>query len=195
MRIRAILLAPALAAMLLAVGASGASAATLFTSAAHTTRVAVGATASATLTAPLVWTSGATAINRCTHSTLHLTVAQNNDTAVVGNIVAGSFSPCNSPLTGNFATPWKLTITGTSTMVGAFTRWNAAIDNISYNQLGGTYSGNLTTGVTATQPTTAAAPICIHLATAGSVSGPLGSFNLDGSYCLSGTSTAFSLTN
>ena len=196
MRIRAFLLTPALAAATLAISASGASAATLFTSAAHTTRVTVGATASATLTTPLTITSGAVGFITCTHSTLHLSVSQNTDAAVVGTVVAASLSPCTSPITANVVTPWKLTITGTSTMVGAFTRWNAAIDNVSFNLLGGLYTGNLTTGVTATQPTAAGAPICIHMAVAGSVSGPLlGDGRFDGTYCLSGSSAAFSLTN
>ena len=141
-------------------------------------------------------TSTTTVINRCTHSSLHLTVAQNNDMAVVGNIVASSFTSCLSPLAGNFTTPWRLTVTGTGTTSGASTSWNAAIDNFSYTYLGGTYAGNLTTGVAATQPTAAAAPICLHLASAGSISGPLtGDGRFDGSYCLSGTSAAFSLTN
>ena len=197
MRLRAFLLVPALAAAVLAVGASGASGATLFTSAAHTTRVTVGATATATLTSPVLdWTFASVRFNACTHSTLHFSLAQNNHTAVVANVVSGAFGPCVSPITGNFATPWKLTVTGTGTMVGAFTRWSAAIDSFSFNQLGGSYSGNLTTGVTATQPTTAAAPICIHLANAAGFSGPLtGDGRIDASYCFSGTSAAFSLTN
>ena len=191
MRVRALLLAAAV----LAVDASGASAATLFTTAAHTTRVTVGTTAPATLANGLVITSASTPIYTCLHSTLHLTVAQNNDAPLVGSVVGGSLSPCNVPMTGNFATPWRLTIAGTSTMVGGFTRWNAAIDNVSFNILSGTHSGNLTTGVTATQPTAAAAPICISLVAAGAVAGPLtGDGRFDATYCLSGTSAAFSLT-
>ena len=195
MRIRALLFVPALAAAVLGIGASGASAATLFTTASHTTRVATGATAVATSTTPIPLTSGATRINTCTHSTLHLTLNQNGPSTVIGNIVAGSFSPCVSPVTGNFATPWRLTVSGAGTMTGGFNSWTTAVDNVSFNLLGGTYTGNLTTGITATQPTAAGAPVCLHMNSAGSVAGPLtGDGRIDGTYCLSGTAAAFSLT-
>lgn len=196
MRIRSLLFIPALAAAALAIGASGASAATLFTTTAHTTRVTVGATATATSTTPIVLTSGATKINTCTHSTLHLVLVQNNDVEVVGNVVAGSFTPCLNPVTGNFTTPWGLTVSGTGTMDGAFTRWNARVNNVSFNLLGGTYTGNLTTGITVTQPTVATSPLCLHAANAGFVTGPLtGDGRIDGTYCFSGTAASFSLTN
>jgi hypothetical protein len=194
MRIRALLFTPVLAAAALGIGAGGASAATLFTTTAHSARVTVGATATATSTTPIPLTSGATRINTCTHSQLNLTLTANNDTAgVQANVTGGSFSPCNSPVTGNFATPWKLTISGTATISGGFSRYAAAVDNVSFNLLGGVYAGNLTTGITATQPTAAAAPLCLHMNAAGSVSGPLtGDGRIDGTYCLTNT---FSLTN
>ena len=199
MRVRALLLVPALVTAVLAIGASGASAATLFTNAGHATRVTVGATASATSTTPLLLTSGATRMNTCTHSSLQLVISQNNDTAVVGTVVGGTFNPCGATMTGAFFMPWRLTMTGAGVMSGGFTRWSAAINNVSFTVFGGLYTGNVTTGITATQPTTpstiGASPICVHMTAAGSVSGPLtGDGRLDGSFCLSGTSAAFSLT-
>ena len=204
MRIRALVLMPPraaavlslLAAAVLAVGTGHASAATLFTTTGHTTRVPVGATASATATSPLDWTSGTAVINKCTHSSLHLVFSENSDATVVGTVVGGSFTPCVSAGSGNFGTPWRLTVSGSGTMSATNTVWGATIDSVSFNLLGGTYSGNLTTGVTAIQPTVATSPICIRLANAGSLSGPLfGDARLDGQYCLSGSAAAFSLTN
>jgi hypothetical protein len=192
MRIRALLLTPALAAAALGIGATTASAApTLFTTAAHTTRVTVGATATATATSPMVLTSGATTFMSCNHSTLHLRVTANNDTqGLTAAVHAGSFSPCNSPITGNF--PWQLHVSSNGSFSNDFFRWNAVMTNVSFNLLGGTYTGNLTTGVTVTQPT-ATSPLCLHLDRAASVSGPAtGAGRLDITYCLT---NGFSLTN
>jgi hypothetical protein len=64
MRIRALLLIPALAAAALGIGASAASAGpTLFTTAAHTTRVTPGVTADVTSVTRISLTSGVTTIN------------------------------------------------------------------------------------------------------------------------------------
>jgi hypothetical protein len=195
MRIRALLFIPALAAAALGIGATGASAApTLFTSTAHTSRVPVGATATATATTPILLTSGSTTINTCTHSTLHLRVTANNDTqGVTGTIYAGFLSPCNSPITGNF--PWHLSVSSNGAFSNDFFRWDGAVTGFSFNLLGGVYTGNLTTGITVTQPT-AASPLCLHLNKARSVAGPLvGDGRIDGTYCLVGSASGFSLTN
>jgi hypothetical protein len=192
---RALLLLPALASTVLAVAVSEASAATLFTTAAHTTRVTVGATKTMTTTRDLTLTSGATTIMKCTHLTAHTRQDRNDDALILDTVHAGSFGPCNSPITGNYSPPWKITISGTSTTSGGFTRWNAAIHDFSFSLLGGTYTGNLTTGVTVTQPTLTGAPICIHLNAAGSVSGPLtGDMRFDSTLCYTGTAAAYSLT-
>ena len=197
MGMRVPLLVPALAAAALGLGASGASAATVYTSATHTTRVAVSSSQTLTTSVgrSISLTSGGLKINECTHTVTHTTTSQNSGT-VRWTVVASGFAPCNSPMTGNHATPWSLTVTGTGTASGGFTRWSAAIDGVSFNLLGGTYTGSLTTGVTVTQPTAAGAPICLHLNTAGSVAGPLtGDGRLNGTQCFTGTAASYSLTN
>jgi hypothetical protein len=193
---RALLLLPALVSTLMAVGVGEASAATLFTTAAHTTRVTAGATKTITETgSPFRLTRSGATIDTCTHAQAHTVQNRNDDVLVADTIVAAAFAPCNSPFTGNFSTPWKITVSGTGTTSGGFTRWNAAIDNVSFNFLGGTYTGNLTTGVTVTQPTATGAPICIHLNAAGSVSGPLtGDLRFHSTLCYSGAAALYSLT-
>ena len=176
------------------VSAQGAAAATLYTSAAHTTEVAVGATAYG-LTNNLLYTSGTAVLNSCTTSTLHLVVSQNSG----GNVVftAGGWIDhgCTFP-TSMGAQLWRIVVSGASTVVGLFSRWGASISNWTRNFLGGSYTGNLTTGVSANQPTAAGAPISFSLSSAGSFAGPLtGAGKLDGVYALAGTAANWSLTN
>ena len=196
MRLRVPLLIPALAAAVLGIGASGASAATLFTTAAHTTRVAIGDTAGATSTSSYFVHAGPARINSCTHRSVHLVLDENGSSRVKETVIADNTTPCVSPMTSNTSPAWSLTITGTGTASGGFTRWSAAIDGVSFNLLGGTYTGNITTGVTVTQPTAAGSPICLHMNTAASVAGPLtGDGRLTGTFCLTGAAAAYSLTN
>ena len=195
MRIRAFIIS-ALAATALLSAAGSASAATLFTTASHATRVTVGATAVGTGT-NVDLTSGSSVINHCGHSALNLTLAQNNDTEVIGNVTGGSFNVCNSPVQGTFTTPWSLRISGTGTVSGTNTCWNGRVLGVVFDLLGGSYSGSLTTGVTACQPTATGAPLSLKLASAGFVVGPLtGNGRIDGSYVFTGSpASGYSLTN
>lgn len=196
MRIRALLVMPVLVATAaLGFGVSGASAATLFTTGAHTTEVAVGATSSATNTSPVVLTSATSQINTCHTSTLNTQVEQNSGGRVVLGITSGTFAGC-APLaaTGVFSTPWKLTVTGSPTTSGGVTSWAAAVHSVGFVLGGGNYSGNLTTGVTARQ-TGAGGAVCLNLADAGQLSGPLTSNGrIDTNYCFEGSASTYSLT-
>jgi hypothetical protein len=199
MRIRALLFLSALAATaLLGIGAGSASAATLFTTTAHTARVTVGAIAVGTGT-NVDLTSGTAVINHCAHSSLNLLLDQNNDTAVVGTVTAGSFNGCNNPVTptflnGGVTANWVLTVSGNSSLINDQNCWNASVDRVTFDLLGGQYAGNLT-GVTACQPTSGS-PLTLRLPSAGSVAGPLtGNGRIDGSYVFTGAAAAYSLTN
>lgn len=196
MRIRTRLLVSILTATAMAgIAAGGASGATLFTSAAHTTRVAVGATATATSTAPgWRFTSGTATTNSCTGSALHFDVTQNTDVAVKLTTTGATFTGCALPLTATGS--WTFTVSGTSTVSGTRTQWAAGIDGFAYDFAGGLYSAATLSPVTAWQPTTAAVPVCFELNAAGIVTGPLTSNGrIDTTYCLSGTSALWSLTN
>jgi hypothetical protein len=198
MRNRALLFIPVLAAVALGIGASGASAATLFTSTAHTTRVSVGTVADATSVAPIDLTSGSSLINRCQHSTLQLRLEENSDTRVSIGVTGSSFSSCSpfASVIGTHSPPWTLTISGTGRVIGSFTDYSATADRVAFDLAGGLYTGNLTTGVTITQPTATTSPICVDLNAAASVAGPLtGDGRIDGKYCLTGAAAAFSFTN
>ena len=148
-----------------AMSAGGASAATLFTGADHLHRVLTDTTINATSAGPFILTAApGTLANSCLHSTLHLKVSENDMEAGVGlTVLGGTFSNCNRGTTGTF--DWKITITGTGTVMGPSTAYRATVDALSLDVAElGLFRGNLTTGVTATQPTVGTAPVCIHLA-------------------------------
>jgi hypothetical protein len=198
MNIRGLLLITVLAATAIW-GVGGASAATLFTSAAHTTRVTVGASGTAT-SGTLALTSGSSVIGLCNDASMGFTIAQNSDAGgVIGTVTSASLGACAGGFlsgTPTLTVPWRITVTGTGTTSGGNVSWPAALHNFRYDMLGGTYTGNLTTGVTAVQPVAGAAPVCLTFTNAGTLAGPLyGAGRLDGQYCFTGTSASWSLTN
>ena len=198
MRIRALLFIPVLAAAALAIGASGASAATLFTTTGHTARVAAGSLADATSVTPIDLTSSGMLADRCTHSSLGLSVSGNTATSpAVLTVTSSTFAPgcvgAGQPV-GTHNPVWRLTVLGTGTMIGTQTAWNASVDNLVFDLPApfGQFSGNLTTGVTVTQPTVATSPLCVDLNNAGEAFG-LVAGTIDGRYCLTGTAAGWSL--
>jgi hypothetical protein len=211
MRIRALLFMPVLAAAVLGVGAGSASAATLWTTPAHTSRVAVGQLASVAAFTNVRLTSGTSGstVENCDQSTLSLNLVQNNDAAVIGAIGGGSFTGCApfATVTPTFSdpsgtsTPWTLTVTGNSTTSGTRTQWRATVDSVNVDFGGGNYRGTLghASGgnITAWQPTATGAPICLEFNSSGSLIGPLtGDGRIDATYCFEGSKASqFSLTN
>jgi hypothetical protein len=196
MRRRALVLIPALVVATLALGAAAAPAATLFTTAAHTTRVAVGMQLTMTTTAPFDLTAPpGTLAARCTDIALQLTVTENNDTRVSFDETGGSLGGCTVATT--LTVPWKFTVSGSGVVVGANTAFRTTVDTMAFDFAGvGSYLGNLTTGVTATQPTTGTAPICVAFANAGGWSiATTASAVLETRFCMIGTSAALSLAN
>jgi hypothetical protein len=193
MRIRAILISSALVVTAAVGTASSASGATLFTDTSRTTPVAVGTTANATNRVPVVLTSATSVINTCNNSTLNLTLDQNSGGTVVGTVTAGSFTNCHPlPATGIYTAPWKLSIHGAATATGDVTRWNAQVTGVGFLLGGGTYHGNLTTGVTAEQ--TEGGMACLDFNDAGQLTGPLtANGRIDTTYCFEGAAAAYSL--
>jgi len=193
MRTRAIMLALAVAAALGA-GAGGASAATLFTTSAHSATVATGSAFSATATSPWTLTSATSLLNFCSSSSLAGTVTTNSGGTVAGNISSGSLSGC-APLiwAPTFSTAWTLVVSGSSTTAAGFTTWNATLLNLRFDLNNGPYSGSLLNGVTARQAHTSG-PICLRFADSGTITGPLtGNGRIDTNYCFSGASANWSL--
>jgi hypothetical protein len=201
MRLRMLPLIPVLATLAFGLVANAASAATLFTTTAHTTRVSLGTAASISTTS---WrltsgTSGSTT-QTCGASTLNLAVAQNNDNKIIGVVSGASFTTCApfSTLTPTFtgtSSTWTFTVSGTGTVSGSRTQWPAALHNFSYDFGNGNYRGNFA-NLTAWQPTASPSPICIEFASAGSIVGPLtGDGRVDSTYCFEGGAAAWSLTN
>jgi hypothetical protein len=189
MRLRALLFLTSILAM--GAVATNASAVTLFTSTAHTTRVALGSTLTATQQGTLDLTVGGSVVNRCTHSTLHLDVRENGDERVALTVTSGSFPGClPNPVTPTF--DWTLTVTGNPVVVGPSTAWPATADNVAFDLVGvpGAFTANLE-NLTVTQPTIGTSPLCLDLDNAGPFSGPIAGGRIDGKYCFT---TGVSLT-
>jgi hypothetical protein len=198
MRIRALLFTPVLVAMaVLGLGASAASAAKLYTNSAHSAFVPVGTTATGT-SSGVALLSGSTVVNSCTSSSLTLSLTDNGSVSrtVSANIISPStFSGCRLATTANVATPWRLSVTGAHTVVSGVDIFSStAVRAVSVTFAGGTYTGDLTTGVTAQQPDAARAPLSLVLDRASRLSGPLTSNGqVTGTYTLTGTAAAYSL--
>jgi hypothetical protein len=200
MRIRALLFIPALAAAALAFGVSSASAATLFTNAGHGTRVTVGATATATSTGAITLTAPAgSPANSAPQSVLGIRITQNNDAEITATVIHASFVDSTpAPIVPTLGTPWTLTIAGTSSVSGANTSYLARLNNLVFDLagFGAPFTGSLTTGITATQPTATGSPVTIRLNNAGQVTGNGITGTIDGGYVLGGTvPSTWSLTN
>jgi len=175
------------------VSGDSASAATLFTTSAHTTTVSVGAAASATATSPLVLTSATSVLNTCTSSTLNMTVDQNSGGTVSALITSGSYAVC-APFSMSFTGTSKKIITGSPITVAGMTFWTqVTVKHWALDLFNQNYTGDIVSGVTVSQPH-ASGPMCIRFSDAGTVSGPLtGNGRLDGNYCFTGASSGWSL--
>ena len=72
----------------------------------------------------------------------------------------------------------------------------ASVDGVSVNFANGNYTGNLTTGISASQPTKAGAPLTLTLTKAGTLTGPLTSDGLvTATYKFTGAAAKYSLGN
>lgn len=186
------------AAALGTIGAGSSMAATLYTTAAHTTPVAVGTTAVGASGVVSLY-SGSTKVNSCTSSKLNLKVTQNSGGTVAAQITGGTFSGCNLATTVT-GTPWSpgLVVSGSSVVKGTNTVWtNTSVSGVSVMFAGGTYTGNLTTHIDAQQNTTKGHPLTLKLAKSGTLSGPLTNDGVvTATYKLTGTvASKYSLGN
>jgi hypothetical protein len=197
MRHRVLLFSSVLAIMA-SMGIAGgvASAATLYTSSSHVAAVPVGTTAVATA-GTVVLTSGSTTVNSCTSSSLNLSLTQNSGGMVVADVTGGSFAGCRLATTVNAccARLWHVIVTGAAIIVGLNTLWNSVTArNVSVTFAGGTYTGDLTTGIVAQQPVSGGAPVSIALNNAAKLAGPLTSNGqVTGTYTLTGAAASYSL--
>jgi hypothetical protein len=188
------LLALALAATALAIGAGDASAATLFTSGAHSSRVAVGTTFHATSTGGRVTSSPLSPASTCTGvSTLQLDVRENSDTRVSLTVTSGTFSGCDNATTGTF--DWTITITGNGVVSGANTVYVTTQHDVRFDVAGHGFFGDTDRVGAATQPTVGTAPICLNPPTPGGLLARIPQAFFDFKYCFIGGAAAWSLTN
>jgi len=185
------------AAALGTAGVGSSMAATLYTTAAHTTAVPVGTTAVGTSGVVSLY-SGKTKVNSCKKSSLDLKLTQNSGGTVAAQITSGTFTSCSLATTVT-GTPWSpgLVVSGSGVASGTKTVWsNTSVGGVSVEFAGGTYTGNLTTNITASQPTGKGAPLSLVLKKSGSLSGPLTNDGVvTATYKFTGAAAKYSLGN
>lgn len=184
MRKKLSLMAAALA-VTACLGASSASAATLYTTAAHTTPVSVGSTFTATMPSGywLYEAPAGTVQQLCESASLSFSVVQNSAGVFKAKPTSNSFAKCAIGQSG-FVSPTgpnELQVSGSSTAVGANTDWlGTTLKGIGWEwpSAFAWFYANFTSasgnppvkGVFTQQPTVAKAPVSIVLNQAGTVS-------------------------
>lgn len=202
-------------AVMACLGASSASAATLYTTSAQTTAVPVGTTFTASATVPIVKkdvfviSSGELATLGCEGASLSYKVTQNSGGVFKATLTAGGnvlkFG-CTSPMEGISVGGGALQISGSSVANGANTAWlGSTISNIGWKLIGvpGQMYGSLTSatgsppknGVFSQQPTAAKAPVSIVLEHAAGLTEcqVFSGCNPSATYTLTGAAAAYSL--
>jgi hypothetical protein len=201
-------LAATLSVAVIGIGAGSASAATLYTTSAHTTAVAVGTTFTASTpsgagTWNYEWTSAGVGVwERCNNANYNFKVTKNSLGVFKAETTGGAFNTCEfESLTPN--APATLEITGSSITVGTGKAWlGSVLNNVAVKMNGGSVvSGSLTSatgnppanGVSAQQPA-AAAPVSVVLSNAGTLtSGLFGATKVTAKYTLTGAAASYSL--
>jgi hypothetical protein len=181
----------------LAVSAFGitgsASAATLYTNAAHTTPVTVGTTITAATPAGTWYTiySAGNFFDAC-QSSYQLQVAQNSGGVFKANVGIRTLN-CLASRFKAYSNIGSLQVSGSSTTIGSAKVWAATtltgqLSGPVGSQFPENYAG---AGVSAQQPTAGGTPVSIVLNNASSISGPgltagtaSATFNVAGSYSL-----------
>jgi hypothetical protein len=179
------------------IGAASSMAATLYTTKAHTTPVAVGTTAVGKSGVVSLF-SGKTKVNSCKSSSLNLKVTTNSGGTVAAQITGGTFTNCSLATTVT-GTPWSpgLQVTGSGVVTGTKTVFSStSVSGVNVQFAGGTYTGNLTTNITASEPTGAGAPLSLVLKKSGTLTGPLTSDGVvTATYKLTAAAAKYSLGN
>jgi hypothetical protein len=165
-----------------------ASAATLYTNAAHTTPVAVGTTLTAAVTPGALFTinNPAGPIDACQPNKT-LQVTQNSGGVFKANNLGGRMNCYNAWA----ETGGVLQVSGSSTTVGSNKSWASTTLTGTLSLGAGSSSENFTTGISARQPIAGGSPVSIVLNNAATI-GPgvltngteTGTYNIAGSYSL-----------
>jgi hypothetical protein len=171
---------------------STASAATLYTTAAHTTPAAVGTYLSLANPPGVYYLiyhgapgAGGAFFDGCVTNYLALQVTQNSGGVFKANVVERSLNTCSIGWLPK--TAGMLQISGSSTTVGANKSW-AATTLTGSMTYGSTYTESFSgAGVSAQQPTAGGSPVSVvlnHAGTMTSSAGPV--YNVSGTYQFSG---------
>jgi hypothetical protein len=190
----------------LAAGITGAaSAATLYTTSAHTTPVAVGTTFTILSTNYANYAAPYGLIAVCGGSQLFFTVAQNSGGVFKASVTGGALTGCSNGWT-SVPSGGTLQISGSAITVGTRKAWLATTltHQQIYSSMGhlSTYAANFTSatgnppvnGIWAEQPTTGGAPLSIMLNNAPSLTSPGQlTMNVSASYYAQSSAASYSL--
>jgi len=203
-----ITLAATLAVAVIGIGASSASAATLYTTAAHTTAVPVGTTLTAAIPSGSehrIYDKFGGLVNVCFGATLSLKVTQNSAGVFKADATGGTFASCiGIGKEGITVKPGgTLQVSGSSVVNGSNTAWlGTTLKVLTWEIPGLVMKGNFTSaagsppinGVFTQQPTTAKAPVSVVLANAKTLENcGFAECNVSANYTLTGTAAAYSL--
>jgi hypothetical protein len=181
----------AMAAALAAAITGSASAATLYTNAAHTTPVAVGTTLNAALASGdflLIKNAAGSVINGC-QPTYTFQVAQNSGGVFKANVL---IHPMNCTVFSASSSGGVLQVSGSSTTVGTSKSWaSTTITGATFSAAGCPCAENFTSGVSARQPTAGSSPVSLVLSNASQITvapstfwTETGTYSIAGSYSL-----------
>jgi hypothetical protein len=172
---------------------STASAATLYTNAAHTAPVAVGTSITASGHNYQIYQGGGGLLDICATNILAFKVTQNSGGIFNATITNRSLSGCAN--NWGVGQAGNLKISGSSIAVGATSAWRTTTLTGTLQLYSNVYTENFVSatgnppvnGVFAQQPTSGASPVTITLNNAGSITGPGLNGTVTGSYVLSGS--------
>jgi len=204
-----ITLAATLAVAAIGIGASSASAATLYTTSAHTTAVAVGTTFTASTpsgagTWNYEWTSGGIGLwERCNNASYTFKVTKNSLGVFQAQPSNGAWNGCEPWLLTWNGTTSTLEVTGSSITVGTGKAWlgstfkevavKVSQPDVVHGTLTSATGNPPVNGVSAQQPA-AAAPVSVVLANAGTLESMVfGATKVTAKYTLTGAAASYSL--
>jgi hypothetical protein len=179
------------ATFVVAVGIAGsASAATLYTNAAHTTPVAVGTTLTASHPSGvfyyMYYASGGTLFDACADNALIVKVTQNSGGVFKAGNVDRILSSCANPWGGTSS--GTLQISGSATTVGSNKSWASTTLSDSSTIGGSIVTENFSgAGVSAQQPTSGGTPLSIVLDHAGTMTAGVQNLKASGTYQFNGS--------
>jgi hypothetical protein len=198
------LIAAAAVAVVAFMGVGSASAATLYTSAAHTVPVPVGTTFTASTPTTTDYSAyqvrqGKAVLEACNNGSFTFKVTQNSLGTFKAAYVNGSLSGC-APFAFTVVPTGELTVSGSSITVGTNRAWESTVLKSSVlangstvtSTYGGATGNPPAAGAFIREPATTGPAASIVLSEAGTFAGPIFQGQVTATYSLTGTAAGYS---